>query len=67
MEELPPIQFPVSYGDQDENGVDLSLIRNMLALSPLERLVQMDRHARDTLTLLEYGRRHRESKARSGR
>jgi hypothetical protein len=64
---LPPIQFPVSYGDQDENGVDLSLIRNMLALSPWDRLVLMDRHARDTLILLEYGRQHRESKARSGR
>ena len=64
---LPPIQFPVSYGDQDENGVDLSLIRNMLALSPWDRLVLMDRHARDTLMLMEYGRRHRESKARSGR
>jgi hypothetical protein len=51
------------YGAQDENGVDLSLIRYMLSLSPLERLRVMERHARDTLLLMEYGRRAREAAA----
>jgi len=51
------------YGEQDENGVDLSLLRYMLRLSPLERLRVMERHARDTELLYEYGRRHREAKA----
>lgn len=50
------------YGEYDDNGVDLSLIRYMLRLSTLERLTQMEQYARDTLTLGEYGRRHREAK-----
>ena len=29
---------PNHYGDQDENGVDLSLIRANLKLTPLERI-----------------------------
>jgi hypothetical protein len=45
------------YGEQDENGVDLSLLRYMLQLSPLERLQWMERAARDTQLLNEYGRR----------
>jgi hypothetical protein len=59
---LPPIQFPVSYGDQDENGVDLSLIRHMLAMTPRERVQQMSKACRDTYWLYEYGRRHREAR-----
>ena len=51
------------YGEQDENGVDVSLIRYMLSLSPLERLRVMERHAQDTLLLLEYGRRARDAAA----
>ena len=51
------------YGEQDQNGVDVSLIRYMLSLSPLERLRVMERHARDTLALMEYGRRAREAAA----
>ena len=50
-----------NYGEQDANGVDLSLIRYMLSLSPLDRLRVMERHARDTLILMEYGRRAREA------
>jgi hypothetical protein len=49
------------YGEQSESGVDVSLIRYMLSLSPLERLRVMERHARDTLLLMEYGRRAREA------
>src|SRR5262245_17439509 len=51
------------YGEYDENGVDLSLLRYTLSLSPLERLQRMEKHARDTLILMEYGRRHRERSA----
>ena len=32
---------------QDENGVDLTLIREMLALTPLERLDQAEAWIRD--------------------
>ncbi len=49
------------YGEQSESGVDVSLLRYLLSLSPLERLVVMERHARDTLQLMEYGRRAREA------
>jgi hypothetical protein len=54
---------PRYYGEYDEAGVDLSLLRYMLGLSPLERLVRMEQHARDTQMLYEYGQRHREAKA----
>jgi len=50
------------YGEYDENGVDVSLIRYMLGRTPLERLILMEQHARDTQVLFEYGRRHRETK-----
>jgi hypothetical protein len=49
-----------SYGEYDENGVDLSLLRYLLSLSPLERLRLMERHARDTQVLNDYGRQYRE-------
>jgi hypothetical protein len=55
-----PMAFPY-YGEYDENGVDVSLLRYMLSLSPLERLRLMEQHARDTQILLEYGRRSRET------
>ena len=53
----------LDYGDYDDSGVDLSLLRYMLGLSPLERLTRMEEHARDTLVLYEYGRQHRQAKA----
>ena len=31
------------YGDQDENGVDLSLLRENLKLTPRERLAKLQR------------------------
>ena len=51
------------YGEQDENGVDLSLIRMNLRLTPAERLRRGDKARRDALRLLEYGRRNREKRA----
>ena len=55
------------YGDYDDNGVDLSLLRHMLGLSPLERLILMEQQARETRILHEYGRRHREAQAAADR
>jgi|tagenome__1003787_1003787.scaffolds.fasta_scaffold8843301_1 hypothetical protein len=58
---------PLWYGEQDENGVDLSLIRENLKLSPKDRLLRGDRARRSALRLLEYGRRQRESAAKRKR
>jgi hypothetical protein len=63
LPEMPPPDF----SHYDENGVDLSLLRWMLSLTPLERLDVMEQHAADTLELLEYGRQHREKKAQRNR
>jgi hypothetical protein len=38
------------YGEQDENGVDLSLIRAQLELTPTQRLRMMDH---ETTAMLE--------------
>jgi len=51
------------YGEQDENGVDLSLIRENLRRTPRERLRRADRARRDALRLMEYGRRNRQERA----
>lgn len=55
------------YGDQDENGVDLTLIRELRRLSPVERLQRAEKAKRDALRLLEYGRRNREEPTRATR
>jgi hypothetical protein len=49
------VQTP--YGEQDENGVDLSLIRELLRMTPLERLRCMDKATTDALRLREYARK----------
>ena len=46
----------LAFGVYDESGVDVSLLRFIPKLSPLERLQLMERHARDTQRLNEYGR-----------
>ena len=61
------LQDPLWYGEQDEQGVDLSLIRELLKLSPTERVRRADRARRDALRLMEYGRRYREERARTDR
>ena len=55
----PAVDF---YGEYDDNGVDVSLLRYVLSLSPLQRLKVMEKSARDTRILHEYGRKHREPK-----
>jgi hypothetical protein len=57
-----PRPIDLDYGEQDENGVDLSLIRWFLRLEPLERLRVMERRARGVKVLLEHGREYRQFK-----
>ena len=49
------IQTP--YGEQDENGTDLSLIRDLMAMTPQERLRQMDQATTSALRLRQHARR----------
>ncbi len=56
-EYLKKIASPTWYGEQDENGVDLSLIRENLKLPPLERLRRAEQGLLGALRLREYGRR----------
>ena len=58
---------PNWYGEQDENGIDLSLIRENLKLTPLERMIKAEAAEHDTRLLLDYGRRHREKQVRQNR
>jgi hypothetical protein len=55
------------YGEQDENGIDLSLIRENLKLTPLERIRRAEALADETVLLVEYGRRHHENQIRENR
>ncbi len=48
---------PHQYGEQDESGVDLSLIRSNLKLTPMERLRAGDKATSDMLRLREHARR----------
>jgi len=57
------MRSPTWYGEQDENGVDLSLIRENLKLTPEERLRQGDVYAGSTLRLMEHARRSRQEQA----
>lgn len=52
------------FPEQDENGVDLSLIRENLRLSPAERLRKGDQARRGALRLMELGRQHRQRQTR---
>lgn len=67
MSERHPQPTPqqLDYGEQDENGIDLSLIRENLRLTPLERIRKADVARRQTLKLIEYGRRHRQDAVRA--
>jgi hypothetical protein len=48
------IQTP--YGEQDENGTDLSLIRSLMAMTPLERVRAGDEARRSALWLRQHAR-----------
>ena len=50
---------------QDENGVDLTIIRANLRRTPLERLRLADAGRRSALRLMEAGKLNREQRAKS--
>ncbi len=50
-EYLEKMRDPPWYGEQDENGVDLSLIRANLRLTPEERLLKGDRATSEAIWL----------------
>lgn len=62
MSEQQPRPCDLDYGEQDENGVDLTLIRHLLSLSPKERLEYMNRASRNAYEVYEIGRRSREER-----
>lgn len=51
------------HGEQNDDGIDLSLIRECLKLTVAERLRKGDRACLDALRLLEYGRRNRQQQS----
>jgi len=55
-EYLKKLSDPLWYGEQDENGVDLSIIRQNLKLTPTERIRRADEARLDALRIREYGR-----------
>jgi hypothetical protein len=61
--QLPRSVAAVSFPEQDENGVDLSLIIENLRLTPSQRLLKADQARRSALRLNEYGRRNREKRS----
>lgn len=63
----PGLAHRHDYGEQDENGVDLSLIRHMLSLTPLQRIEMMEQAAQQTRMLNEHGRKYLQSAAAENR
>jgi hypothetical protein len=65
MHEIDEFDYPIEstrsimtpYGEQDENGTDLSLIRANLMLSPIERLRRGDAATTDAIWIREHVRR----------
>jgi hypothetical protein len=53
----------IPFPEQDENGVDLTLIRANLRLTPSQRLRRGDRASRNVMRLHEPGRRNRVKQA----
>ncbi len=49
------------YGDQDENGIDLSLLKRNLTLTVHERLVRSSRARKNMLRLRDIGRQNRQN------
>jgi hypothetical protein len=56
---LKKLADPHYYGEQDENGVDLSLIRHNMQMTVEERLEQACRARRVALRLREIGQASR--------
>jgi hypothetical protein len=62
MSKPVPRPCDLDYGEQDENDIDLTLIRQLLGLSPRDRLEYMNRASRNAYEIYEIGRRSRETK-----
>ena len=56
-EYLAKMKDPLWYGEQDENGVDLSIIRENLKLTPTVRLRKGDKATSDALWIRANARR----------
>ena len=55
------------FAEQNEDGVDLSLIESALEMTPTQRARLAYRRRQDTLRLLSIGQRNRENAARKDR
>ncbi len=49
---LPDARSFQYYGEYSESGVDISLIKYLLSLSPTDRIQLLERRAKDKLALL---------------
>jgi hypothetical protein len=61
--QAPPSTARTDYGEQDENGVDLSIIRRNLRLSPTERVRRAERESKGLLHLRQYVRKQPEKRS----
>ena len=60
----PPATSPADYGGEyDENGVDLSLIRYLLSLTPRERIIRMNEASRGAYQLQQHVRRNHQARS----
>ena len=66
-EYLAKMRDPKWYGEQDENGVDLSLIRENLKLTPEERLLKADAGRRSAVEHMEHARAKIEERLKAHR
>jgi hypothetical protein len=57
LKPFPRQRIPTPYGEQNENGTDLSLIRLQMKLSPTERVRQADAATASALWILRNARR----------
>ena len=48
--------YQMRHAEEDENGIDLSLIRSLMALPPAERVRVGDRATKDAMRLLDMAR-----------
>lgn len=60
-------RYCTGFPEQNEDGVDLSLIRGNLRMSPQERLRRAYRGRYQAMRLMEYGQRHGKNALRENR
>jgi hypothetical protein len=62
VNKIPLPASPLDYGEQDENGVDLSVIRRNLRLSPVERVRRAEKQSKGLLQLRRHAGRDRKKR-----